>query len=150
MLRLDRVSPYQSNAQWFLVGRRSAEPQTKGFRGGMPSRLRIRLCPTGSWVRRRWGWRAPKLLLEIIAFCEKNTFFAGHRRSLVCPLAVTRADYLPARRLNRVRSDPVRFAYLRAGFRFRCVSFESARTFRGFWSSITFVNLRIRLSCLAC
>ena len=102
-----------------FVGRRSAEPQTKGFRGGMPPRLRIRLCPAGSWARRRWGWRAPKLLLEIIAFCEKNTFSAGHRRSLVCPLAVTWADYLPARRFNRVGADPGRFAYQRAGIRFR-------------------------------
>jgi hypothetical protein len=41
--------PYQSNARWFLVGRRSAEPQTKGFRGGMPPRLRIR--PPGRQLR---------------------------------------------------------------------------------------------------
>ena len=119
MLRLDRVSPYQSTARWFLVGRRSAEPQTKGFRGGMPPRLRVRLRPVGSSVRRRWGWRALKLLLEIIAFCEKDAFSAGDRRSLVCPLGVTRADYLPARRLNRVGADPGRFAYQRAGIRFR-------------------------------
>src|SRR6476646_6515745 len=131
MLRLDRVSPYQLNARWFLVGRRSAEPQTKGFRGGMPPRLRIRLRPAGSSVRRRWGWRALKLLLEIIVFCEKDAFSACDRRSLVCTLAVTRADYLPARRLNRVGADPGRFAYQRAGIRFRWVSFETARTFRG-------------------
>jgi len=119
MLRLDRVSPYQSNARWFLVGRRSVEPQTKGFRGGMPRRLCIRLRPAGSCVRRRWGWRAPKLLLEIIVFCEEDAFSTGDRRSLVCPLAVTRADYLPARRLNRIGADPGRFAYQRAGIRFR-------------------------------
>src|SRR5437868_12606756 len=33
---------------------------------------RIKLRPAGSWVRRRWGWRALKLLLEIIVFCEKD------------------------------------------------------------------------------
>src|SRR6476619_5531170 len=119
MLRLDRVSPYQSNARWFLVGRRSAEPQTQGFHGGMPSRLRIRPRPAGSCVGSYWGWRAPKLLLEIIVFCEKDPFSASDRRNLVCPLAVTRADYLPARRLNRVGADPGRFAYQRAGIRFR-------------------------------
>src|SRR6266550_5395817 len=118
MLRLDRVSPYQSNARRFLVGQRSAEPQTKGVRGGMPPRLRIKLRPAGSWVRRRWDWRALKLLLEIIVFCEKDAFSTGDRRSLVCPLAVTRADYLPARRLNRVGADPGRFACQRAGIRF--------------------------------
>src|SRR4029077_5258817 len=105
MLRLLRVSPYQSNARCFLVGRRSAEPQTKGFRGGMPPRLRIRLRPAGSSVRRRWGWRALKLLLEIIVFWQKDGFSSCDRRSLFGTLAFTRADYLPARRLNRVGAD---------------------------------------------
>jgi hypothetical protein len=103
----------------FGRARRSAEPQTKGFGGGMPFRLRIRLRPAGSWVRRQWGWQAPKLLLEIIVFCEKDAFSARDRRSLVCPLAVTWPDYLPARRLNRVGADPGRFAQQRAGIRFR-------------------------------
>ena len=85
----------------------------------MPPRLRIKLRPAGSCVWRRWGWRAPKLLLEIIVFCEKDAFSAGDRRGLVCPLAVTQPDYLPARRLNRVGADPGRFAYQRAGIRFR-------------------------------
>src|SRR5436190_17905931 len=85
-----------------FVGRRSAEPQTKGFRGGVPPRLRIRLRPAGSCVQRRRGWRASKMLIEIIEFCEKDAFSAGGRRSLVCPLAFTRADYLPTRRLNCV------------------------------------------------
>ena len=85
----------------------------------MPLRLRIRLRLAGSCVRRRWGWRALKLLLEIIVFCEKDAFSAGDRWNLVCPLAITRADYLPARRLNRIGADPGRFAYQRAGIRFR-------------------------------
>jgi len=59
------------------------------------------------------------MLIEIIEICEKDAFCVGGRWSLGRPLAFTRADYLSARRPNRVGSDPGRFAQQRAGIRFR-------------------------------
>lgn len=85
----------------------------------MPPRLSIKLCPEGSCAPENGEGRALKLLIEIIEICETDPFSAGHRRSLVGPLAFAWAYHLSARRLNRIGSDPGQFAEQRTGIQFR-------------------------------